>query len=582
MTQRDSDQGDARNGQHNGQNGETTDAPSESGPDAPAEALPAEAPDEAPAEANDESSGEEEHEGPAIPDVLPILPLRNVVVFPLSFLPLSVGQPRSVRLVDDVAVADRVIGLVAMKDPEVPEPDPEGVYTVGTAAYVHRMVKGSDGNIGLFVQGLRRIQIDEWVAEEPYLKARVRVLSDRVEQTIETEALMRNVIELFGRLVNLVAHLPEELIGAIESMDDPRALVYFVASNTRMEVPDAQDFLEMETVEMRLRALVTLLNRELEVLELGRQIQQEARGEMEQVQRECFLRQQLKAIQKELGETDESLAELEQLEERITAAGMPEEAETEAIRELGRLKSLPEASAEYGVIRTYLDWMVSLPWSVRTEDNLDIVHARQVLDEDHYDLDDIKERILEFLAVQKLRRERAVAEHPAEAGGGILAFVGPPGTGKTSLGRSIARALGREFIRMSLGGLRDEAEIRGHRRTYIGAMPGRIIQGVKRVGTRNPVFMMDEIDKVGASFRGDPESALLEVGSDPTTEQRVPGPIPRRAVRPVGRAVHYHRQCPRPDFTPIAGSPRDHRAVGLYRDGQGAHRPGLSDPAPDS
>ncbi len=459
-----------------------------------------------PSEGDDDDVG-----GPEIPEELPVLPLRNVVVFPLSFLPLSVGQPRSVRLVDDVAVSDRVIALAAMIDPEIPEPPPEGVYTVGTAAYVHRMVKGGDGNIGLFVQGLQRIRIDEWTAEEPYLMARVTVLSDAVDQTVEVEALMRNVIELFGRLVNLVPHLPEELIGAIESMDDPRALSYFIASNTRMEVEDAQKFLEMETIEMRLRALVTLLNRELEVLELGRQIQQEARGEMEQVQREYFLRQQMKAIQKELGETDESLAELEQMEERIKASGMPDEAEKEALRELGRLKSLPEASAEYGVIRTYLDWMVSLPWNVTTDDNLDITHAREVLDEDHYDLDDIKERILEFLAVQKLRRERQVEEHPVEAGGGILAFVGPPGTGKTSLGRSIARALGREFIRMSLGGLRDEAEIRGHRRTYIGAMPGRIIQGIKRAGTRNPVFMMDEIDKVGASFRGDPESALLEV-----------------------------------------------------------------------
>ncbi len=449
---------------------------------------------------------------PAVPEVVPILPLRNVVVFPLAFVPLSVGQPRSIRLVDDIASqSERVIGLVTMTNPEIPEPGPEGVYTVGTAAYVHRVVKSSEGNIGLFVQGLERIRIEGWEATEPYLKARVSVLPDLVERNLEVEALMRNVTELFGRLVNLVAHLPEELIGAIQSMDDPRALAYFVASNTRMETTDAQKFLELDSVEMRLRTLVTLLNRELEVLELGRKIQQEARGEMEKVQREYFLRQQLKAIQKELGETDESLAELEELENRIRSAGMPEEAESEALRELGRLKALPEASAEYGVIRTYLDWMISLPWQVKTEDNLDIAHARQVLDEDHYDLEDIKQRILEFLAVEKLRRERQAEGMPAEKVGGILAFVGPPGTGKTSLGRSIARALGRKFIRMSLGGLRDEAEIRGHRRTYIGAMPGRIVQGIRRAGTRNPVFMLDEIDKVGASFRGDPESALLEV-----------------------------------------------------------------------
>lgn len=453
----------------------------------------------------------DESDEPAIPEVLPILPLRNVVVFPLSFLPLSVGQPRSVRLVDEAAVGDRVIGLVAMRDAEVGEPGPEQVYTIGTAGYIHRMIKSSDGNIGLFIQGLSRIRIDEWVTTEPYMTARVTVLSDIQEHTLEVEALMRNVTDLFGRLVNLVPYLPEEMLGAIENMDDPRTLAYFIAANIRMEVAEAQKFLEVESVETRLRALSTFLSRELEVLELGRQIQQEARGEMEKVQREYFLRQQLKAIQKELGESEESLAELDQLGERIRAVGMPAEAETEALRELARLKGIPEASAEYGVIRTYLDWMVSLPWNVTTEDNLDIAHARQVLDEDHYDLDDIKARILEFLAVQKLRRERQVGDHPGSVGGAILAFIGPPGVGKTSLGRSVARALGREFARMSLGGLRDEAEIRGHRRTYIGAMPGRVIQALKRAGTKNPVFMLDEIDKVGASFRGDPESALLEV-----------------------------------------------------------------------
>jgi ATP-dependent Lon protease len=451
-----------------------------------------------------------ERGGPTIPQVLPILPLRNVVVFPLSFMPLSVGQPRSVRLVDDAAVGDRVVGLVVMKDPEIAEPGPDEVNRIGTAAYVHRMVKGADGNVGLFVQGLERIHVDEWVATDPYLMAKVTVLHDTVEESLEVEALMRNVTELFGRLVNLVPHLPEELLSAIENMDDPRALAYFIAANTRMEVPEAQKFLELETVDMRLRQLTVLLNRELELLELGRKIQQEARGEMEKVQREYFLRQQLKAIQKELGETEESLAELEELEVRIKDAGMGEEAEKEALRELGRLKSLPEASAEYGVIRTYLDWLVSLPWQVTTPDNLDIAHARTVLDEDHYDLEDIKARILEFLAVQKLRHDRSEGAM-GTVRGGILAFMGPPGVGKTSLGKSIARALGRQFVRMSLGGLRDEAEIRGHRRTYIGAMPGRIIQGIKRAGTRNPVFVLDEIDKVGASFRGDPESALLEV-----------------------------------------------------------------------
>jgi ATP-dependent Lon protease len=450
-----------------------------------------------------------------IPDELPVLPLRNVVVFPLSFLPLSVGQPRSRRLVEEVAVADRLLALVAMKDPEVAEPGPDQVNTVGTAAYVHRMVKSADGNIGLFVQGLERVRIDDWVSEEPYLRAKVTVLPDQAEDTAEVEALTRKVVELFTRLVHLVPHLPEELIAAVGNTDDPRALAYFVAANTRIEVEDAQAFLELDSVSTRLRSLMMMLTRELEVLEICRKIQQEARGEMEKLQREYFLRQQMKAIQRELGEGEEGEAELDQLESRLREAGMPPEAEAEAMRELSRLKALPEASAEHGVIRTYLDWLAGLPWSNSTPDNLDIAHARTVLDEDHFDLEDIKERILEFLAVRKLRQERLLEGEelgPADdGGGGILLFVGPPGVGKTSLGRSIARALGREFLRMSLGGLRDEAEIRGHRRTYIGAMPGRIIQGLKRAGTRNPVFMLDEIDKVGASFRGDPESALLEV-----------------------------------------------------------------------
>lgn len=448
---------------------------------------------------------------PKVPDELPVLPMRNVVVFPLSFLPLSVGQARSVRLVEDVMVGSRIVGLFASHDPELQEPPADKIHTIGTAAYIHRMVKGSDGQIGIFIQGLERVRIEEWVQHEPYLRARISILPDPEDDSVAVEALRRSVVEQFTRLVDLVPHLPEELSHAIESMDDPRALAYFIAANTRMEVPEAQTILAMDSVEERLRALVAILGRELEVLEMGRKIQTEARGEMEKMQREFFLRQQLKAIRKELGEDDAGQSELDQLEERIRAAGMHEEAEAEALRELGRLRNLPDAAAEHGVIRTYLDWMVSLPWSVTTEDDLDIHHARRVLDEDHYDLEDIKQRILEFLAVQKLRRERGSDEHGRETAGGILAFVGPPGTGKTSLGRSIARAMGRRFVRMSLGGLRDEAEIRGHRRTYIGALPGRIIQGLKRAGTRNAVFILDEIDKVGASFRGDPESALLEV-----------------------------------------------------------------------
>ncbi|MFN8424524.1 MAG: endopeptidase La [Anaerolineae bacterium] len=470
-------------------------------------------------------SGEDEDDAsPKVPDILPILPLRSVVVFPMAFQPVAVGQPRSVRLAEDVSVGERMVGLVLMTDPSIAEPGPEGLHVVGTAAHVHRMVKGTEGNVGLFVQGLERFRIDEWVATEPYLKARVTLIPDPPDDSVAVEALRRSAVEMFQRLIELVPQLPEELGEALERIDDARALSYFIASNTRMEAPEAQKILAMETVQERLRALMAILGRELEVLELGKKIQTEARGEMEKMQREFFLRQQLRAIKKELGE-EEGEAELEQLKVRITASGMPAEAEKEALRELSRLESLPEAAAEYGVIRTYLDWMVGLPWQVTTPDNLDIHHARAVLDEDHYDLEDVKQRILEVLAVQKLRVERAAAdrtdadgEAPAAAvppaddvAGAILCLVGPPGVGKTSLGRSIARALGRQFVRMSLGGLRDEAEIRGHRRTYVGAMPGRLIQGIKRAGTRNPVFILDEIDKVGSNMRGDPESALLEV-----------------------------------------------------------------------
>ncbi len=460
---------------------------------------------------------------PAIPEELPILPLRGVVVYPLMVLPLTVGQPRSVRLVDDVVVSDRLIGLVASKDPEIDEPAPDQVYQVGTVAIIHRLIKAPDGTMRIIVQGVERIRIEEWTVKEPYLKAKVSQAPDILpeEGDVEAEALMRNVVELFGRLVALVPHLPDELMMAASGTDDPRQLVYLVSTSIRMDLQDAQDILEMDRVTDKLRRLTNILTRELEVLELGKKIQSEAQSEMEKMQREYFLREQLKAIQRELGEGDEQQMEIEELRTKIAEAGMPEEAEKEALRELSRLEKLPPAAAEYGVIRTYLDWLTSLPWSVTTEDTLDIAHARQVLDEDHYDLEKIKERILEYLAVRKLRLERAGERgeeelHPQdlirrEREGVILCFVGPPGVGKTSLGQSIARALGRKFIRMSLGGVRDEAEIRGHRRTYIGAMPGRIIQAIRRVGSKNPVMMLDEVDKVGADWRGDPSSALLEV-----------------------------------------------------------------------
>ncbi|MCS6843446.1 MAG: endopeptidase La [Caldilineales bacterium] len=454
--------------------------------------------------------------------VLPILPLRGVVVYPMMWLPLTVGQERSIRLIDEALTQSeqRVIGLVTSRRPEIDEPQPDQIYEVGTMAMVHRMLRAPDGTIRLIVQGLERIRIEKYVRTQPYLQAQVVEIPDILENTVELEALARTAQEQFRQLINLVPHLPEELEMAALNVEDARQLVYLIASSLRLNIEDAQAILEIDSVTEKLRKLTALLAKELEVLELGRKIQSEAVGEMEKMQREFYLREQMKAIQKELGEGDEQEAEIKELEARIAAAGMPEEAEKEARRELDRMRKMPIQAAEYSVIKTYLDWMVTLPWQKRTEDNLDIAHARQVLDEDHYDLDDIKERILEYLAVRKLKLERKGEapedESPAdkirrEREGVILCFVGPPGVGKTSLGLSIARAMGRKFVRLALGGIRDEAEIRGFRRTYIGSMPGRIIQSLRRVESRNPVFMLDEVDKLGRDFRGDPSSALLEV-----------------------------------------------------------------------
>jgi len=454
------------------------------------------------------------------PQELPVLPLRGLVVFPQTTIPLTVGQPRSIRLVDEVVGGNRLIALVASRNPELETPGPDEVYQRGTLAQIHRLFRAPDGTIRLLVQGVARIRIQEWVRTEPYLVARIVADPETVEQSIEVEALMRNVVELFGRMADLVPSIPGELIQAAINVEDPLQLVYALATYIRLSLENQQNLLEIDSVLEKLRTLMSLLNKELEVLELGHKIQSEAQSEMEKMQREYFLREQLKAIQRELGEGDEQAVEIEEFRQKIEKANMPEEAEREARRELDRLARLPTAAAEYGVIRTYLDWMVSLPWDVRTEDNLDIAHARAVLDEDHYGLEDVKERILEYLAVRKLRQERAPEiqeRRPAdslirhEREGAILCFVGPPGVGKTSLGASIARAMGRRFTRLSLGGIRDEAEIRGFRRTYIGAMPGRIIQTLRRVESRNPVIMLDEVDKIGRDFRGDPASALLEV-----------------------------------------------------------------------
>jgi ATP-dependent Lon protease len=452
------------------------------------------------------------------PDVLPILPLRGVVVYPQTAVPLTVGQPRSIKLIDEVVAGDKLVGLVAAINPELETPGPTDLYRVGTIATVHRLLKAPDGTIRLLVQGMDRFRLGEFVAEEPYLKAGVNYIPEVVEEGLEVDALARNARDQFGQIAQLIPSLPEELISSVLSLEDPLQTVYTIANFQRIELADAQQLLEIDSVTEKLRKLVSLLVRELEVLTLGQKIQNEAREEIEKVQREYFLREQMKAIQRELGEKDEQAVEAEEFRQKIEEAKMPEEADKQARHELERLSRLPTAAAEYGVIRTYLDWLVSLPWSELTEDNLEIAHARKILDMDHYGLEDVKERILEFLAIRKLRLERQdeLSKAPEdkirrEREGVILCFVGPPGVGKTSLGRSIARAMGRKFVRISLGGVRDEAEIRGHRRTYIGAMPGRILQALRRNETRNPVFMMDEIDKLVFDFHGDPASALLEV-----------------------------------------------------------------------
>ncbi len=468
-------------------------------------------------------SDELEEDGKAIdlPEELPILPLRGMVVYPQTAIPLTVGQERSIQLVDDVVAGDRLVGLVASKDPSLGTPGPDQIHMVGALAAIHRLFRASDGTVRLLIQGLQRIKIEEFVETAPYLKARVtRIPEDEVvfADDIEMEAMVRSVVDRFRALAELVQSIPQELVSNAVNVEDPMQLVYSIATYVRIELDDAQLLLEMNSVADKIRHLLSLLSKEYDVMSLGRKIQEDAQQEMEKTQRDYFLREQMKAIQREL-EEDEDQHEIEKFRELIEEANMPEEARKEAERELNRLSKLSVAAAEYGVIRTYLDWICSLPWDQRTEDKLDIANAREILDEDHYGLKDVKERILEFLAVRKLRAERSeeFAEHNRfdpvrrDRAGAILLFVGPPGVGKTSLGASIARAMGREFIRMSLGGIRDEAEIRGFRRTYIGAMPGRIIQAIRRAKSRNPLIMLDEIDKLGRDFRGDPGSALLEV-----------------------------------------------------------------------
>ncbi|MBI4636490.1 MAG: endopeptidase La, partial [Candidatus Rokubacteria bacterium] len=443
--------------------------------------------------------------GLLIPDILGVLPLRGTVLFPHAVVPLAAGRQSSLRLIEEAAQGDRLIGAVCQRDPAEDTPGREGLHAVGTLALIHKVLRQSDGTMRLVAQGLGRIRIVEIVEETPFLRARVETVGDESAgaEDVEVAALMRSAGALFKKVVSLSPTLPDELANVADGAEGPGALADLIAASLPTQpLAVRQELLETIDVKERLQKLVTALGKEAEVLELGSKIQSEIRSEMSKTQREYYLREQLKAIQKELGEADERAQEIDALRQKIEAAGMSDEARKEALRELDRLAKMPAAAAEYTVARTYIDWLVAMPWQQETTDTVDLAGARAVLDDDHEGLEKIKERILESLAVRKIRPS---GKDP------IVCFVGPPGVGKTSLGRSIARALGRKFHRISLGGMRDEAEIRGHRRTYIGALPGQIVQGLRRAGTKNPVFMLDEIDKLGMDFRGDPASALLEV-----------------------------------------------------------------------
>lgn len=437
-----------------------------------------------------------------IPSELPILPLRGSVLFPHVIIPILVGQQKSMRLVDEAVMGNRIIGIVALKNREVEEPRPEDFFSVGTAAVIAKMIKLPDGTISIMAQGLERIRLDHITQTEPYFRARIEQLSDVGEPDKEVEAMMVNLRRLFQQAVELAPNLPAELSILALNIDEGGMLADMIASNLNLSVEEKQEILGATEIKARLRRATELLTAQLEALELSSKIQAQVKAGMDKAQREYYLREQLKAIQQELGEGDERTQEVEELRRRIEEMPLPDEVREVALRELGRFSRMPPAAAEHSVVRTYLEWLLELPWLHGTEDHLDTASAGQVLDKDHYDLEKVKKRIVEYLAVRKLKKDMK---------GPILCFVGPPGVGKTSLGHSIASALGRKFVRISLGGIRDEAEIRGHRRTYVGALPGRIIQGIRKAGSNNPVFMLDEVDKVGADFRGDPSAALLEV-----------------------------------------------------------------------
>ncbi len=439
-----------------------------------------------------------------IPDTLPVLPVRDIVIFPYMILPLFVGREMSIKSIDHALNSNRMLMLITQKDLSVESPGPEDLYKIGTVGIIMRMLKLPDGRVKILVQGLSKARIRDFTQTDPFYMAAIeRIVDQKIDKmSIETEAIVRTVKEQLDKAVSLGKTILPDIMVVVENLDDPGRLADLVASNLGLKTEQAQEVLEIIDPVQRLKRVSDILSREIELLVVQQKIQTEARGEIDKTQREYFLREQLKAIQKELGEIDERAEEIKEFRKKIEEARMPERVMKEAEKQLKRLEKMHPDSAEAATVRTYLEWMVEIPWARSTKDSLDIKAAERVLNKDHYDLEKVKERILEYLSVRKLKEKMK---------GPILCFIGPPGVGKTSLGKSIARALGREFVRMSLGGVRDEAEIRGHRRTYVGALPGRIIQGIRQAGTNNPVFMLDEIDKIGMDFRGDPSSALLEV-----------------------------------------------------------------------